>query len=133
MRSCGEKSPAQAAKGQSADGCSCNSKQMRAFRFITCLRGDRYRRLMDMRKIDVSAVWEPKVLCRERLDERRWILSVEAPFDMPPDAADLIGQTVSLDGLPFEIRGIVPRMPPAPIKKREIIELLVRTLKQNPA
>ncbi len=79
-----------------------------------------------MSKIDTSVVWGPKVLARERLDERRWAYVVEAPFDMAAKMPDLIGMKASLDGQRFEIRGFVPRMPSRQIRQGEPIELLVR-------
>ncbi len=83
---------------------------------------------MELRNVDASIIGGPKVLGRTRLDDRRWIYAVEAPFDMPSDLPDLMGMIVVLDGSPFEVRGCVPNMPPTPIRTGEIIELLVRTL-----
>ena len=77
-----------------------------------------------MSKIDASVLWGPKVVGKDRLDEHRWAYLLEAPFDMPSELP-LIGVRASLDGREFEVRGFVPRMPPRPIKERELIELLV--------
>ena len=82
-----------------------------------------------MSKIDASVLWGPKVVGKDRLDEHRWAYIVEAPFDMPAEAA-LIGIRASLDGQEFEIRGFVPRMPATPIKEGELIELLVAPVTQ---
>jgi hypothetical protein len=81
-----------------------------------------------MNKIERPFLWAPRVLARGRIDERRWAYAVEAPFDMSPDMPGLIGMTVDLDGVEFEIRGFVPAMPPVPIKQGEMIELLVRSV-----
>ena len=78
-----------------------------------------------MSKIDAAVFWGPKVLGRDKLDERRWAYAVEAPFDMPHDATDLIGIKAYFDGHEVEVRGFVARMPPRPIRKGEPIELLV--------
>ena len=78
-----------------------------------------------MSKIDAAVLWGPKVLGRDRLDERRWAYVVEAPFDMLRDPTDLIGMKACLNGDAVEIRGFVPRMPPRSIKKGDAIELLV--------
>jgi hypothetical protein len=48
-----------------------------------------------------------------------------APFDMPWDIPELMGSKVLLDGRLFEIRGVVPNVPLSPIKKGQLIELLV--------
>jgi hypothetical protein len=79
-----------------------------------------------MNKVDLSAVWAPTVLGKDRIDGRRWAYAVAAPLDMPADLPGLIGTKVQLDGSIFEIRGLVPRMPPLPVKQGEAIELLVR-------
>ena len=79
-----------------------------------------------MNKVDLSAVWAPTVLGKDRIDQRRWAYAVAAPFDMPADMPGLVGTKVQLDGSIFEIGGFVPRMPPLPIKEGEAIELLVR-------
>ena len=77
-----------------------------------------------MSKIE-PILWGPKILGRERLNERCWSYAVEAPFDMPADIPDLVGIRASFGGELVEIRGIVPKMPPAPIAEGELIELLV--------
>lgn len=79
-----------------------------------------------MSKIDAAIVWGPDAVGRSRLDDRWWAYVVEAPFDMPADIPDLIGRPVSLDGRAFEIRGIVPNVPVSPIRKGDLMELLVR-------
>ena len=56
---------------------------------------------------------------------------VEAPFDMPAHARDLIGRPVSLNGQTFEVRGLVPRLPTRPIAAGEPIELLVAEALQS--
>jgi hypothetical protein len=38
-----------------------------------------------MSDINRSVLWGPKVLGRNKLDERRWAYGVEAPFHMPSD------------------------------------------------
>ena len=81
-----------------------------------------------MSKIDASVLWGPKVLGRDKLDDRRWTYALEAPFDMPCEPTDLIGMKACLDGKEYQIRGFVPRMPPRPIKEGESIELLVLAL-----
>lgn len=81
-----------------------------------------------MSKIETRVAWGPDVVGRIRLDERRWAYGVRAPFDMPAHIPDLMGTKVSLDGKPFEIRGIVPKAPFTPIKKGELMELLVVVL-----
>jgi hypothetical protein len=81
-----------------------------------------------MSDINRSVLWGPKVLGRNKLDERRWAYGVEAPFHMPSDMAELIGLKAHLDGNEYQIRGTVPRMPPNPIKKGDAIELLVLAL-----
>jgi len=47
---------------------------------------------------------------------------------MAAEIPDLIGARVLLDGKHFEIRGIVPSAPRTPIKKGDLIELLVLAL-----
>jgi hypothetical protein len=79
-------------------------------------------------KIETRVAWGPDVVGRMRLDERRWAYGGRAPFDMPAHIPDLMGTKVSLDGKPFEIRGIVPKAPFTPIKKGELMELLVVVL-----
>jgi hypothetical protein len=80
-----------------------------------------------MNTVEPWVEWRPTVLARERLDERRWAYLIHAPFDTGPDIPELIGITVHLDGLPFQIRGIVPRVPQSPVRKGEVIGLLVRS------
>lgn len=63
-----------------------------------------------------------------KLDERRWAVGVNAPFDMPVGAPDLMGTKVYLDGKLFEIRGIVPNVPLSTIKAGQLLELLVVAL-----
>jgi hypothetical protein len=77
-----------------------------------------------MSKMDV-VLWGPKVLGRDKLDGRRWAYAIEAPFDMPANIPDLVGMKVQLEGGEFSIGGIVPKMPPGPIRRGETIELLV--------
>ena len=77
-----------------------------------------------MSKIDTSVLWGPSAVGKDRLDEHRWAYLVEAPFALPTEAP-LIRVKASLDGQEFEIRRFVPRIPPGPIKKCELIELLV--------
>ena len=60
-----------------------------------------------------------------KLDDRRWAYGIVAPFDMSGNIPDLIGTKVLLDGKLFEIRGIVPTTPHAPVQRGELIELLV--------
>ena len=79
-----------------------------------------------MSKIDIDVLWGPDAVGRGRLNDLFWAYVVEAPFDMPADIPDLIGRNVSLDGRRFEIRGIVPSVPVAPIRKGDLMELLVR-------
>jgi hypothetical protein len=81
---------------------------------------------MDMRRVPVSLHWEPKVIGRDKLDERRWAYGVEAPFDMAWDPRGLVGTTVVLDNILFDVCGIVPKMPYSPVTAGEFIELLVR-------
>jgi len=78
-----------------------------------------------MNKTDTLASWAPKILGRERLDERRWIIVVEAPFDMPADIPDLIGKRTKVADADFDIHGSVPKMPTSPIMRGEPIALLV--------
>jgi hypothetical protein len=86
---------------------------------------------MDMRKNDVLFLsWEPVVLGRERLDERRWMYTVEAPFDMPWNIPDLMGTTVVLAGMRSQIRGVVPHFR-SKIDKGEPIALLVCAVLQD--
>jgi hypothetical protein len=51
-----------------------------------------------MNKVDLSAVWAPTVLGKDRIDQRRWAYAVAAPFDMPADMPGLVGMKVQLDG-----------------------------------
>ena len=81
---------------------------------------------MDMSRVAVALHWEPDVIGRLKLDERRWTYAVEAPFDTACDIPELIGTRVILDKTVFEICGIVPNIPYAPVKAAELIELLVR-------
>jgi hypothetical protein len=83
---------------------------------------------MDVSKVKGEVVWQPQVLGRTRLDERRFMYDVRAPFDMPADIPDLIDTMVVLDGAPFTIRGIAPNLPAKAIAKDEVIALLVRAL-----
>lgn len=74
----------------------------------------------------VASEWEPKVLGRERLDARRWMYVVAAPFDMPANFATLLtGTYVVLDDMRFEIRGVEANMPPRPVAAGELVGLLV--------
>jgi hypothetical protein len=81
---------------------------------------------MDMRRDAVSHFWEPNVIGREKLDERRWAYAIEAPFEMAWDAPDLMGTAALLDDTLFDICGIVPNITYSPVKAGEMIELLVR-------
>ena len=81
---------------------------------------------MDMSRFAVALHWEPEVIGRLKLDERRWSYAVKAPFDMASDIPELIGTRVILDKTVFEICGIVPKIPYAHVKAGELIELLVR-------
>jgi hypothetical protein len=83
---------------------------------------------MDMREVKGEAIWEPAVLSRMALDERRFMYGVRAPFDMPADIPNLIDTVIVLDGAPFVIRGITASLPAKPIVKDEFIVLLVRAL-----
>jgi hypothetical protein len=84
---------------------------------------------MDMNKIvEGEAIWAPNVLGRMRLDERRFMYHVRAPFDMAADIPNLIDTMVVLDDAPFVIRGISSKVPAAAITKQEVIALLVRAL-----
>jgi hypothetical protein len=76
-------------------------------------------------RMDAVATWVPRILGKDRLDERRWVLAVEAPFDMPSDIPDLIGIRVQLVDHKYDVRGTIPRMPPFPVKKGEALALLV--------
>ena len=78
-----------------------------------------------MSRMNGSVPWTPKILGRERLDERRWIYAVWAPFEMTSDVPDLIGVIVSVDGCEFEVRGTIPKIPRRLVGKGEVIELLV--------
>jgi hypothetical protein len=78
-----------------------------------------------MNMIETSILWSPKVLGKEPLDRRRWIYMVEAPFDMPSDIPDLIGMRVDVGDGEFEIRGVVPKMPPGQVRRGEAVLLLV--------
>jgi hypothetical protein len=84
-----------------------------------------------MNKIETVIRWAPDVLARSRLDERRWAYLIDAPFDTPPHIPDLLGLTVELDGHPFEICGTLPKVPQGPIRKGELLGLLVRDLAEN--
>jgi hypothetical protein len=83
---------------------------------------------MDMREVKDVVIWEPAVLSRMALDERRFMYGVRAPFDMPADIPNLIDTMIVLDGAPFVIRGIAASLPAKPIVKDEFIALLVRAL-----
>jgi hypothetical protein len=83
---------------------------------------------MDMRQAKGEAIWEPEVLSRMALDEKRFMYGVKAPFDMPSDIPDLVDTMIVLDGAPFVIRGITANLPAKPIMKDEVIALLVRAL-----
>jgi hypothetical protein len=78
-----------------------------------------------MDKVEAHIRWTPDVLGRSRLDKHRWAYLIDAPFDTPADIPDLIGAAVQLDGRPFEIRGTLPRVPRSPVKKGELLGLLV--------
>ena len=78
-----------------------------------------------MSKLHVSEPWTPRILGRERLDERRWVYAVWAPFEMASDVPDLIGVTMAVDGREFEVRGTIPKIPRRLVGKGEVIELLV--------
>lgn len=82
-----------------------------------------------MSKLDTSVVWGPTLLARDKLDARRWAFVVEAPFDMDPaEMEDLIGTTVSVDGVTWMVRGFVPNIPQGRILAGQPIELLVATV-----
>ena len=49
---------------------------------------------MDMIKVKGEAIWQPQVLGRMKLDERRFMYAVRAPFDMPADVPNLIDTMV---------------------------------------
>lgn len=79
-----------------------------------------------MSKVETSIVWGPEIVGRMKLGERRWAVGVQAPFDMPAEALDLMGTKVMLDAELFEIRGIVPNVPLSTIiKQGQLIEILV--------
>jgi hypothetical protein len=78
--------------------------------------------------INTVNVWEPTVLGRSKLDGRWWAYLVQAPFDMPGDAPELMGSRVILDGEAFGIGGSVPNVPARPISKGEPIQILVSPL-----
>jgi len=80
-----------------------------------------------MSKTETFTEWVPEVLGRERLDTRRWAYLIAAPFDMSADSPNLIGISIHMDGQAFEIRGTMPRVPPSPIQKGELLGLLVRS------
>jgi hypothetical protein len=86
-----------------------------------------------MSKIDSSVLWGPRVFGRENLGNGRWACVIEAPFDMPAHAPDLMGIRVCLDNSEFEVRGIVSKMPPGPILAGELLELLVVSATRAPA
>jgi hypothetical protein len=69
-------------------------------------------------------VWAPRILSRGKLDHRRWVYAVEAPFDMPPAMGEVIGMRVAADGRQYEIRGVIPKLPPRGISAGEPIEVL---------
>ena len=71
-----------------------------------------------------SAPWAPKILSRGKLDHRRWVYEVEAPFDMPASMGNVIGMRAAIDGRQYEIRGVVPKLPPRGISAGEPIEVL---------
>jgi hypothetical protein len=79
-----------------------------------------------MAKTETFTEWMPHVFGRERLDRQRWAYLIASPFEMPAHTPDLLGVRVHLDGQAFEIRGTLPRVPPSPIKKDELLGLLVR-------
>jgi hypothetical protein len=81
-----------------------------------------------MSKIDSSILWGPEVLGSGPLDERFSAYLVEAPFDMPAHAPDLVGERVSLGGTTFQIRGVAANAPSGPISKGDRIQLLVRAV-----
>ena len=83
---------------------------------------------MDMSKVTVEAIWQPEVLGRMGLDERRFMYAVKAPSDMAANIPNLIGTMIVLDGVPFQIRGITPDMPARAITKDDVIAFLVRSL-----
>jgi hypothetical protein len=78
-----------------------------------------------MSKIGTSVLWDAKFLGKEPLDRRRWIYTIEAPADMPSDIPGLIGARAVLGGEEIEVRGVVPKMPPEPIRRGEALPLLV--------
>ncbi|WP_375461074.1 hypothetical protein [uncultured Enterovirga sp.] len=74
---------------------------------------------------DVASLWTPRVLGRAKLDQRHSSYVIEAPFEMEADIRELIGTTLLLDDRAWEIRGSVPSMPTASVRKGQPIELLV--------
>jgi hypothetical protein len=82
--------------------------------------------------MQASAVWAPRILSRGKLDHRRWVYAVEAPFDMPPSMGGVIGMRASIDGQQYEIRGVVPKFPPRGILAGEPIEVLAVGLSDEP-
>ena len=85
--------------------------------------GHRGRRFLTRAKLRHGA---PKVFGREKLDDHRWAYAVEAPTEMTSEIPELIGREAYLDGLAFEICGIVTKAPPTCIRKGKLIDLLVR-------
>ena len=65
------------------------------------------------------------MFARDALGHGRWAYIVQAPFDMPADAPDLVGGPIALDGRLFAVRGLVPKLPAAQIAAGELIELLI--------
>ena len=70
------------------------------------------------------------MFARDALGHGRWANIVQAPFDMPAAAPDLVGSPISLDGRLFDVRGLVPKLPAAWIAAGELIELLVAEASQ---
>lgn len=73
----------------------------------------------------MSNMLSPHILGRARLDDRRWAYLIEAPFDMDERATDLIGALIWHDDRECEVRGIIPSMPAAQIRRGQLMEVLV--------
>ena len=86
-----------------------------------------------MSVMQASAPWAPKILSRGKLDHRRWVYAVEAPFDMPASMGDVIGLRASIDGRQYEIRGVIPKLPPCGVSAGEAIEVLAVSVQDEPA
>ena len=85
-------------------------------------------RVASVSAIDTVNLWEPTVLGRSKLDGRWWAYLVQAPFDMPADAPELMGNRVILDGEAFAIGGSIPNVPARAIATGDSIQILVSAL-----